>query len=111
MPPKKKTRKGQGAKGRSTRTGAPKKTKVKQKGTKKKGPSRGGTRKASPRKGGSAYGDRARGFLSEEIRHHIKDKGMPQDQAVAAAMSEAERKGLTVPPIGETGGTRGRKGR
>ena len=46
---------------------------------------------------GSAYGEKARGFLSEEIRHH-REKGMPQDQAVAAAMSEARRKGLKVPP-------------
>lgn len=45
----------------------------------------------------SGYGEEARAFLSEEIRHHVKDKGMPQDQAVAAAMSEARRKGYQVP--------------
>jgi hypothetical protein len=49
------------------------------------------------KKGGSEYGEKARGFLEEEISHHVKDKGMPQDQAVAAAMSEARRKGLRVP--------------
>jgi len=48
-------------------------------------------------KGKSAYGERAKGFLGEEISHHVRDKGMPQDQAVAAAMSEARRKGLKVP--------------
>ncbi|HVL87567.1 MAG TPA: DUF6496 domain-containing protein [Candidatus Thermoplasmatota archaeon] len=49
------------------------------------------------------YGEKARGFLSEEIRHHVKEKGMPQDQAVAAAMSEARRKGLKVPKREEKG--------
>lgn len=45
----------------------------------------------------SEYSDQAREFLEKEIRHHVEDKGMPQDQAVAAAMSEARRKGLKVP--------------
>jgi hypothetical protein len=42
------------------------------------------------------YGEKARDFLEKEIPHH-REKGMPQDQAVAAAMSEARRKGLKVP--------------
>lgn len=45
----------------------------------------------------SGYSDKAREFLDKEIEHHVEDKGMPQDQAVAAAMSEARRKGLKVP--------------
>ena len=49
------------------------------------------------RKKSSAYGEKARGFISEEIKHHKKDEHMPQSQAVAAAMSEARRKGLKVP--------------
>lgn len=48
-----------------------------------------------------AYSDKARDFLGKEIRHHVKDKGMPQDQAVAAAMSEARKKGLKVPEEGK----------
>jgi hypothetical protein len=56
------------------------------------------------KKDSSAYGEKARGFLSEEIRHHIKDKDMPRDQAVAAAMSEARRKGLKVPEEEGKGG-------
>lgn len=71
-----------------------KKTKAKGKTTKKTTKKRS-TKKRTPRSG--AYGERARGFLGEEIRHHVKEKGMPQDQAVAAAMSEARRKGLRVP--------------
>ncbi|HEY4002678.1 MAG TPA: hypothetical protein VGO93_27640 [Candidatus Xenobia bacterium] len=47
--------------------------------------------------GQSEYGDKARGFISEEIKHHIHEHGMPQSQAVAAAMSEARQKGLKVP--------------
>lgn len=43
-----------------------------------------------------AYSDKAREFLGDEIEHH-REKGMPQDQAVAAAMDEARRKGLKVP--------------
>lgn len=45
----------------------------------------------------SDYSDKARKFLDKEIEHHVEDKGMPQDQAVAAAMSEARRKGMKVP--------------
>lgn len=45
----------------------------------------------------SGYSEGAREFIGKEIKHHVKDKGMPQDQAVAAAMSEARRKGLKVP--------------
>jgi hypothetical protein len=57
------------------------------------------------KKDSSAYGEKARGFLSEEIRHHIKDKDMPRDQAMAAAMSEARRKGLKVPEEEGKGGS------
>lgn len=46
----------------------------------------------------SGYSEESRKFISKEIEHHVEDKGMPQDQAVAAAMSEARRKGLKVPP-------------
>jgi hypothetical protein len=42
------------------------------------------------------YSEEAREFISEHVRHH-KEKGMPQDQAVAAAMDEARRKGMKVP--------------
>jgi hypothetical protein len=42
------------------------------------------------------YSEDAREFLSKEIKHH-KDKGMKQDQAVAAAMSEARKEGYKVP--------------
>jgi hypothetical protein len=45
----------------------------------------------------SGYSDKARDFLEKEIKHHIEDKGMDQDQAVAGAMSEARRKGMKVP--------------
>lgn len=44
----------------------------------------------------SEYSDDAREFVSEHIREHRKE-GMPQDQAVAAAMDEARRKGMKVP--------------
>lgn len=40
-------------------------------------------------------------FVSQEIEHHMEDMGMPQDQAVAAALSEARRGGYDVPPKGE----------
>lgn len=43
------------------------------------------------------YSDEARAFIEKEIRHHVKDQGMPQDQAVAAAMEEARKKGYKVP--------------
>jgi hypothetical protein len=43
-----------------------------------------------------AYSDDARKFISTEIKHH-KEKGMQQDQAVAAAMSEARKEGYKVP--------------
>ncbi|MEA3199318.1 MAG: hypothetical protein QOE90_746 [Thermoplasmata archaeon] len=45
----------------------------------------------------SGYGEKGRDFLEKEIKHHVEDKGMPQDQAVAAAMSEARKKGYKVP--------------
>jgi hypothetical protein len=45
----------------------------------------------------SGYSETAREFLDKEIKHHVEDQGMPQDQAVAAAMSEARRKGYKVP--------------
>jgi hemerythrin len=41
--------------------------------------------------------DEAREFISKEIKHHVDDQDMPQDQAVAAAMSEARKKGYKVP--------------
>ena len=44
----------------------------------------------------SEYSERSREFISEHIKEHRED-GMPQDQAVAAAMSEARRKGMKVP--------------
>lgn len=44
----------------------------------------------------SDYSENAREFVSEHIKKH-RHEGMPQDQAVAAAMSEARRKGLKVP--------------
>ena len=45
----------------------------------------------------SGYSEEAREFVSKEIKHHVKDQAMPQDQAVAAAMGEARRKGYKVP--------------
>ena len=45
----------------------------------------------------SGYSKQAREFVSKEIKHHVKDEHMEQDRAVAAAMSEARRKGLKVP--------------
>ena len=44
----------------------------------------------------SAYSEEAREFIEDHVKEH-REKGMPQDQAVAAAMSEARRKGLKVP--------------
>ena len=44
----------------------------------------------------SAYSDEARKFIEDHVKEH-REKGMPQDQAVAAAMSEARRKGMKVP--------------
>lgn len=43
------------------------------------------------------YSEEAREFIHKEVKHHVEDKGMPQDQAVAAAMSEARKKGMKVP--------------
>lgn len=43
-----------------------------------------------------AYSKEAREFISEHVKEH-RHEGMPQDQAVAAAMSEARRKGMKVP--------------
>lgn len=44
----------------------------------------------------SQYSDSARRTISKHVRKHKKE-GMPQRQAVAAAMSEARRKGKKVP--------------
>lgn len=44
----------------------------------------------------SDYSENAREFISEHIKEH-REEGMPQRQAVAAAMSEARRKGMKVP--------------
>lgn len=62
------------------------------------------TRKTSTRKRSSAktsrktsrYSEKAKAGLSRHIRKHRK-QGMPQKQAVAAAMSEQRRKGRKVP--------------
>ena len=43
------------------------------------------------------YSEESREFINKEIKHHVDDQDMPQDQAVAAAMSEARRKGMKVP--------------
>ena len=48
------------------------------------------------KKSESEYSEEAREFIHEHVREH-RHEGMPQDQAVAAAMSEARRKGLKVP--------------
>jgi len=56
---------------------------------------RGGGARRSETKSG--YDEEGRGFLEKEIERHVDDQGMPQDQAVAAAMSEARRKGYHVP--------------
>lgn len=42
------------------------------------------------------YSDEAREFIEKHVKEH-RHEGMPQDQAIAAAMSEARRKGLKVP--------------
>lgn len=47
------------------------------------------------------YSENAREFIAEHIKEH-RHQGMPQDQAVAAAMSEARRKGLKVPEEDES---------
>ena len=47
------------------------------------------------------YSDESRAFISEHIKEHMHE-GMPQDQAVAAAMSEARRKGMKVPEEDES---------
>ena len=44
----------------------------------------------------SEYSKEAREFISEHIKEH-RHEGMPQDQAVAAALDEARRKGMKVP--------------
>lgn len=44
----------------------------------------------------SAYSQKARKSISRHIKKHKKE-GMPQKQAVAAAMSEQRRKGRKVP--------------
>jgi len=45
----------------------------------------------------SGYSKEAREFVGKEIKHHKEDQDMSQDQAVAAAMSEARKKGYKVP--------------
>ena len=47
------------------------------------------------------YSEEARKFISDHIKEH-RHEGMPQDQAVAAAMDEARRKGLKVPQEDES---------
>jgi hypothetical protein len=42
------------------------------------------------------YSEEARQFISEHVKEH-RYEGMPQDQAVAAAMDEARRRGMKVP--------------
>lgn len=54
-----------------------------------------GSRNASPM-AKSAYSSSARRTISKHVRKHRKE-GMPQDQAVAAAMSEARRSGKKAP--------------
>lgn len=44
----------------------------------------------------SDYSEESREFIQEHIKEH-REEGMPQRQAVAAAMSEARRKGMKVP--------------
>lgn len=44
----------------------------------------------------SAYSEKSRKQISRHVRKHRKE-GMPQDQAVAAAMSEARRSGKKTP--------------
>jgi len=51
----------------------------------------------------SGYSEASREFISEHVKEHMH-QGMPQDQAVAAAMSEARRKGMKVPNEDETKG-------
>ncbi len=43
------------------------------------------------------YSDQAREFISKEVSHLMKDKGMSQKRAVAAAHDIAKRKGMKVP--------------
>jgi hypothetical protein len=50
----------------------------------------------------SAYSAQARAFLGQEIPRLI-ERGMPQRQAVAAALSQARRRGLKVPPAENPG--------
>lgn len=49
----------------------------------------------------SGYSEEARAFISQHVKEH-RHEGMPQDQAVAAAMDEARRKGMKVPPEEKT---------
>lgn len=55
---------------------------------------------AEKKQADTGYGEEAREFISEHIKKH-RHEGMPQDQAVAAAMDEARRKGLKVPEENE----------
>lgn len=43
-----------------------------------------------------AYSSSSRKMISKHVKKHRRE-GMPQDQAVAAAMDEARRRGLRVP--------------
>ena len=45
----------------------------------------------------SGYSKEAREFIHEHTKKHMDEDHMKQDQAVAAAMSEARRKGMKVP--------------
>ena len=59
-------------------------------------PLNGGAPRMAEEKERSDYSDEACEFIGDHVKEH-REKGMPQDQAVAAAMSEARRKGLKVP--------------
>lgn len=44
------------------------------------------------------YSKAARRFIAQEISHLFHDKGYDLDRAIAAALSQARRKGFKVPP-------------
>jgi len=58
----------------------------------------------------SAYSGSARKQISRHVKKHKKE-GMPQDQAVAAAMSEARRSGKKVPKRKSGGRTKANRKR
>jgi len=51
----------------------------------------------APKKESAAVTEEAQNFISQHIEKHIKEDGMKQDQAAAAAYSEARAKGYDVP--------------